>query len=171
LTGPASQLLRPDVGGNVKSEVLTMSTLAPRFIRVGLLFAVLGLAGLAVPVRAARADGDLATVRLPRATMANGETLPAGTYAVRLSDTAVTPVVGQSPDGARWVEFVQAGSVKGRELATVLSGPAVKQVAKEAPPTAGHARVELLAGAQYLRIWINQDGTSYLVHLAISPAR
>jgi hypothetical protein len=114
---------------------------------------------------------SLATVRLPRASMADGQALAAGTYAVRLSDAAVQPVVGQSPDGACWVEFVQSGAVKGRELATVLAGPAVKQVAKEAPPAAGQARVEMLAGAAYLRVWINHAGTNYLVHLPVSPAR
>jgi hypothetical protein len=90
---------------------------------------------------------------------------------VRLSDTTVTPVAGQSPDGAVWVEFVQAGAVKGRELATVLTGPAVKQVAKENPPAVGQARVELLLGAQYLRVWINHGGTNYLVHLAVASAK
>jgi len=114
---------------------------------------------------------SLATVRLPRAAMADGQALAAGTYAVRLSDAAVPPVVGQPPDAACWVEFVQSGAVKGRELATVLTGSAVKQVAKEAPPAAGHARVEMLAGAVYLRVWINHAGTNYLVHLPVSPAR
>jgi hypothetical protein len=148
-----------------------MPFLSPRCVRFGLAAAVVALAVVLAPVVAARADGDLATVRLPRAAMANGEPIPAGTYAVRLSDAAVKPVAGQSPDGARWVEFVQGGMVKGRELATVLAGPAVKQVAKEAPPVAGHARVELLAGGQYLRVWINQAGTNYLVHLAVSASR
>jgi hypothetical protein len=114
---------------------------------------------------------SLATVRLPRAAMADGQALAAGTYAVRLSDAPVPPVVGQSPDGTRWVEFVQSGAVKGRELATVLTGSALTQVAKEAPPAAGHARVEMLAGATYLRVWINHAGTNYLVHLPVSPAR
>jgi hypothetical protein len=115
------------------------------------------------------ADPALGSVRLSRATTADGQPLAAGTYSVRVSDTAVTPVAGQSPDGAVWLEFVQAGTVKGRELATVLVGPAVKQVAKEAPPVSGSSRVEMLAGGQYLRVWINHGGTNYLVHLAVAP--
>lgn len=114
---------------------------------------------------------SLATVRLPRAAMADGQALAAGTYAVRLSDAPVSPVVGQSPEGSCWVEFVQSGAVKGRELATVLTGPALKQVAKGTPPAAGQARVELLAGSSYLRVWINHAGTNYLVHLPLSSAR
>jgi hypothetical protein len=134
--------------------------------RVAVVAAVVG--AVALLQAAPRADQALATVRLSRATMADGQPLAAGTYAVRLSDSKVTPVAGQSPDGAAWVEFVQAGAVKGRELATVLVGPAVKQVAKEAPPASGTARVEALMGAQYLRVWINHAGTNYLVHLAIA---
>ena len=40
----------------------------------------------------------LGTVRLPRAVMANGQALPAGTYTMRLTSDAVTAVVGQGPD-------------------------------------------------------------------------
>ena len=125
----------------------------------------------AILAQATMPGARLATVRLPRAAMADGQTLAAGTYAVRVSDAPVAPVVGQSPDGACWVEFLQSGAVKGRELATVLSGPALKQVAKEAPPAAGQARVELLVGATYLRVWINHAGTNYLVHLPVSSGR
>lgn len=117
-------------------------------------------------------SGDvLGMVRLSRPTVADGQALAAGTYSVRVSDAAVTPAAGESPNGEKWVEFVQAGAVKGRELASVLVGPAVKEVAKEAPPAAGQSRVEMLAGNQYLRVWINHGGTNYLVHLAVAPGR
>jgi len=143
-----------------------------RSLRSALLRAVAAVTFVVTPVgilaQATMPGASLATVRLPRTAMADGQALAAGTYAVRLSETPVTPVVGQSPDGTCWVEFVQSGAVKGRELATVLTGSAVKQVAKEAPPAAGHARVEMLAGAAYLRVWINHAGTNYLVHLPVS---
>jgi hypothetical protein len=113
----------------------------------------------------------LGTVRLSRATMADGQTLAAGTYAVRVSDAAVKPAAGESADSEKWVEFVQAGAVKGREIASVLVGPAVREVAKEAPPAAGKSRVEMLNGNQYLRVWINHGGTNYLVHLALAPGK
>lgn len=120
---------------------------------------------------AAKSSDVLGTVRLTRATIADGQTLPAGTYAVRASDAAVTPAAGESPNSEKWVEFTQAGTVKGRELASVLVGPAVKEVAKEAPPAAGQSRVEMLAGGEYLRVWINHGGTNYLVHLAVASGK
>jgi hypothetical protein len=109
---------------------------------------------------------SLAAVRLPRAVVADGKPLPAGTYGLRLADEPVTPVVGQPPSSSRWVEFVQDGDVKGRELATVIQPADVKAVAKGTPPAAGSARVQLLRGAEYLRVWTNVGGTQYLVHLA-----
>ncbi len=115
------------------------------------------------------AAGDLGTVKLSSAVMADGQALPAGTYTVRTSDAAVTPVTGQSPDGSVWVEFVQGGAVKGRELATVLTDAAsVKAVAKSAPPADGTSRVEMLGGTPYCRVWINHAGKNYLIHLTVS---
>ena len=115
----------------------------------------------AVPVLAQ----SLGSVRLPQRVMADGKPLAAGTYTVRISSDAVTPVVGQGPNSEKWVEFLQGTEVKGRELATVVSGPDVKAVAKGELPATGAARVQVLRGADYLRVWINSDGTQYLVHL------
>jgi hypothetical protein len=149
-----------------------MTTRAPRAVLLRLVAAAtVVVTPVAILAQATMPGASLATVRLPRAAMADGQALAAGTYAVRVSDAPVPPVVGQSPDGTCWVEFVQSGAVKGRELATVLTGAAVKQVAKEPPPAAGRARVELLLGAVYLRVWINHAGTNYLVHLPVSSAR
>jgi hypothetical protein len=117
---------------------------------------------------ALRADEtSLASVRLPKAVVANGQALPAGTYSVRLSDDAVKPVVGESAGSERWVEFVQGGQVKGKELASVVSPTDVKSVAKMPPPAAGTAKVQMLRGADYLRVWVNHSGTQYLVHLSV----
>ena len=129
------------------------------------LFAVLAcLSGRAL----VQAPADTA-VRLPRAVLADGQPLGAGAYAVRLSDAPVTPVVGQAPDGAHWVEFVQAGQVKGREIATVVTAADLKAAgAVSRPPSAGAARVDLLKGGDYLRVWINRAGTQYLIHLAVA---
>ena len=107
---------------------------------------------------------SLGSVKIPAVT-ANGQALPAGTYTLRLSGDAVTPVVGQSADAAKWVEFVQGGQVKGKELATVVPAAEVKQIAKMAPPAAGTAKVQTLKGADCVRVWINKGGTNYLVHL------
>ena len=124
---------------------------------------------LAMPLPAAAQAGEsLGTVRLPRSVMANGQVLAAGTYVARLSKEPVTPVVGQSLDSSRWVEFVEDGQVRGRELATVVPPADVKQVAKGTPPPSGTARVQALRGADYLRVWFNRAGTQYLIHFAVS---
>jgi hypothetical protein len=141
--------------------------------RTGQLLALLGTVVVAALV--ARPDGvaaqaqSLASVRIPRAVMANGQALPAGTYAVRLSTEAVTPVVGQSTEESRWVEFLQGSQVRGKELATVLTGAAVGAVVEGTRPASGRAKVELLKGNDYLRVWINAQGTHYLIHLAVAP--
>src|SRR5262245_16850509 len=103
-------------------EVFSMTTKS----RIAL-FLIAG--GLAVsPLTAAAQAGDsLGTVRLPQNVMANGQALPAGTYTARLSSENVSPVVGQPADSSRWVEFVQGGQVRGRELATVVAPADVKQ--------------------------------------------
>jgi hypothetical protein len=121
-------------------------------------------------VGAQAAPASIGSAQVPRKVMAGGQPLAAGTYTVRLSNDPVKPVVGQSPDGSRWVEFVQGGAVKGRELATVLTAADLKVVLDkgEAPPAPGSSRVEMLKGGEYLRLWFNQAGTHYLIHLAVA---
>lgn len=132
--------------------------------------ALAALCALAVVTPAAQTAGtSLGTVKLSQTVKANGQDLPAGTYTLRLTSDAVAPVVGQSPDAAQWVEFVQAGKVKGKELATKVSAADVKTIAKMAPPAAGGSKVQVLKGADYVRIWLNRAGTHYLVHLAAVP--
>jgi len=137
----------------------------------GRLVALLGATALVVAgaVSLVAQAQALATVRIPRAVMANGQALAAGSYAVRVSTEAVTPVVGQSAEGSRWVEFVQGNNARGKELATVLSGDAVGAVVEGAGPASGSAKVELLKGEEYIRVWINSQGTHYLIHLAVAP--
>ena len=97
--------------------------------------------------------------------MANGQALAAGSYSVRLADGSVNPAVGQTPEGMQWVEFVQSGQVKGRELATVVAGPEAKDVLKGKGPAPGGAVVHTLKGNDYMRVWINHSGKNYLIHL------
>ena len=112
-----------------------------------------------------RGDG-LATVSIPRAVKADGKPLPAGTYQVRLTtDEAKPDAVGTSGKLERWVEFVQKGAVKGREVVSIVPQSEIKLVQKDAPPAAGGSKVQLLKGNDYLRVWINKAGTHYLVHL------
>lgn len=138
--------------------------------RVRLAVALL-LAAISAPaLSAAQAAPEvLATVRLPQGVSANGQPLPAGTYAVRVSADPVTPVVGQGPEAARWVEFVQGGQVRGKELASVVAPADVKTVAKRMPPAEGRGLVHVLRGAEYVRVWVNHGGAQYLVHLRVTP--
>ena len=127
---------------------------------------------LVLPARAsAQANAQsLGSVTINKKVMANGQALAAGTYTVRLSSDSVTSVVGESADSEKWVEFVQGGQVKGKELATVVTGADVKTVSKEKAPAAGTARVDTLKGADYLRVWINHGGTHYLIHLTLATS-
>ena len=91
--------------------------------------AVLGL--LPARLHAQAKDQSLGSVTLSKKVMANGQPLAAGTYTVRLASDSVSSVVGQSPDSEKWVEFVQGGQVKGKELATVVTGADSKTVLKD----------------------------------------
>ena len=86
---------------------------------------------------AAAQAGDLAlgSVRLPKGVSADGKPLPAGTYQVRLTTQEAGPAaVGISETLERWVEFVQGGSVKGREVVSIVPQAEVKMVVKDPPP-------------------------------------
>ncbi len=117
--------------------------------------------------KTAAAGQVLATVRIPADVKANNEPLQKGTYQVRLSGDEVKPAPGTDPNSERWVEFVQAGKVKGKEIASVIPNAEVKQLGedKQAPPPAGTAKVQLLKEKQYYRVWISKGGNSYLIHL------
>ena len=121
-------------------------------------------------VAQAQGTENLGSFQLKRDVIANGQKLPAGSYVVRAADLPVKPVVGQTPSEYRWVEFLQGGDVKGREIAVVLAGPQAAQVIKSKGPAAGGVRVETLKGNEYVRVWINRGGQNYLVHLATGAA-
>lgn len=113
-------------------------------------------------------SGDLAlgAVRIPRRVKANGETLPAGTYQVRLTaDLAKPDASGQTAQLERWVEFRQGSQVKAREVVSIVPASDVSKVQKDRPPTAGSYKVELLKGNEFLRVWINRGGNHYLIHM------
>ena len=112
-------------------------------------------------------DSALGSVRIPRAVMADGKPLSAGTYQVRLTaQAAQPPVAGQVME--RWVEFVQGKEVKGREVVSIVPAAEVKDMnsgAKGPRPAAGASRVDMLKGDEYLRVWINRGGVNYFIHL------
>jgi len=112
--------------------------------------------------------GDLAlgTVSLSKAVKADGKTLPAGTYQVRLTAQQETPdATGQAAPAERWVEFVRGGKVLGREVVTIVPQAEIALVQKDTPPGRNGSKVETLKGGDYVRVWINRGGNYYLIHL------
>jgi hypothetical protein len=110
----------------------------------------------------------LGTVRIPKEVKADGKALPAGTYQVRLTANEAKPdAVGTSGKLERWVEFVQNGQVKGREVVSIVPQNEIKLVQKDTPPKPGGSKVDTLKGGDYLRVWINRGGNHYLIHLVV----
>ncbi len=107
---------------------------------------------------------NLGTVRLGKAVTANGQSLAAGTYQVRLTTEAPPKVVGQTVAETRWVEFMKGSTVAGREVATVLTPEEMAKVA-DRPRGRGAVRVETLKGGDYLRVWVTHGGQNVLIHL------
>ena len=144
--------------------------MTPSWVRgtVGVLAgaAVVALLG-SVHIGAQGTGLSLGSVNVNRNVVANGQPLAAGTYTLRLLPDELSKVVGQTPTESKWVEFVRGGKVVGKEVATVLTGAEARTVAKGSGPASGTAKIQLLKGNEYLRIWVNRGGTHYLVHLAV----
>ena len=60
---------------------------------------------------------------------------------------------------------MQKGQVKGREVVSIVPQSEIKLVQKDTPPPTNGAKVQVLKGDEYLRVWINKGGNHYLVHL------
>ena len=115
--------------------------------------------------------GDLAlgSVRLPKGVSADGKPLPAGTYSVKLTAQEAGPAaVGITEPLERWVEFSQGGTVKGKEVVSIVPQSEVKMVVKDPPPAAGGSKVQTLKGNDYVRVWFNKAGNHYLVYLPVA---
>jgi hypothetical protein len=136
-------------------------------VLVGTLIAALGAPVVSVSAQFSppAAGASLGSVTLNRRVMADGKPLAPGTYQVRLTGETPKPGVGQSPDGERYIEFVRGGKVVAREVATVVPASEIAQIAKGARPPAGGARVELLKGNDYVRVWINRGGANYIINM------
>jgi hypothetical protein len=123
------------------------------------------------PFAVSRCDPEAVTftnIRLPQPVLANGKSLAAGTYQVRITTERPAPAAGQSATGECWVEFLKGGSVAGSEVASVVSGGDIGAVAKGPQPKANAARVDLLKGGEYLRVWMNGAGTHYIVNMPVA---
>ena len=125
---------------------------------------------VAASVALAQPAGEtaLGDVKLPRSVKADGKPLAAGTYQVRL--TAQLP----SPGAAgitmeRWVEFLQSGQVKGREVVSIIPANEMKDLNSAnkvgMKDVKDGTRVDMLKGDDYLRVWIHNGGVNYLIHL------
>ena len=123
------------------------------------------------PFAVSRCDPEAVTfsnVRLPQAVLANGKSLAAGTYQVRITTDRPAPAAGQSPTAECWVEFVKDTAVAGREVASVVSAEDIGAVAKGPGPKQNAARVDLLKDGEYLRVWMNSAGTHYIVNMPVA---
>ena len=137
---------------------------------IGLTAAIpsVGSAGQTAPgtVNVPTGEVALGSVELPRLVMADGRALASGTYDIRVTaDSANPDAPGQLAVLERWVEFRQGDEVKGRKVVSIVPQNEIDSVAKSAPPGSGTARVEMLKDNEYLRVWVNQNNTHYLIHL------
>jgi hypothetical protein len=107
----------------------------------------------------------IAEVTLPHAVLADGKPLQAGRYEIRLTTQRPEAAPGITRDASCWVQFVRDGVMEGRELATVLAAADVAAVAKGPAPKHNASRVDRLKGDDYYRIWINYEGTNYIINV------
>ena len=138
-----------------------------RAFLMGVLAAVLGLTSSAA-VTAQSTTTSLGSVALKKGVMADGKPLAAGTYVVRLTSDEAKPATGQSAGAERWVEFVQKGQVKGREVVSIVPDSDIAQIAEGPKPPKGGYRVDTLKGNDYVRVWINKQGSNYLIHFPVA---
>jgi hypothetical protein len=115
------------------------------------------------------AETALGSVRIPRAVKADGKDLKAGTYTVRLTAQDASPAV-PGIKMERWVEFVQGGKVAGREVVSIVPNSEMKDLmpGPDSGKAPAGAKVEMLKGNDYLRVWINRAGVNYLIHFPVS---
>ena len=145
-------------------------------ILAGVLLAGGALGAQPKPAAVPSAETVLGTVTIPKAVTADGKPLARGQYTLRLTAQAAQPTVaGQLPDLNRWVEFVQGGQVKGREVVSIIPAEEVPQTQQGPDLDAGHAprtasKVQELKGGDYVRVWIARQGVQYLIHLPVAAA-
>ena len=111
-------------------------------------------------------DLVLGTVTLAKATTADGKPLPAGTYQVKLTAQEAKPdAKGASENIERWVEFVQKGTVKGREVVSIVPQNEVKNVVKDSAAAAKRRAEGADAEGQRLHAGVVQQGRESLSDL------
>ena len=118
------------------------------------------------PSAAPAGELALGAVTIGRRVKANGETLAAGTYQLRLTGEVARPdATGQTSQLERWVEFRRGNQVRGREVVSIVPATDVSKVQKDPPPRPGSYKVEMLKGNEYVRVWIYRGGNHFLIYL------
>jgi hypothetical protein len=132
--------------------------------RAALLLLMLMSVGVAAFARPGTAPVPLGTVVFPVPVWADCKQLPEGAYDVQRTG-------GDSEGrGQYWVEFLQDGIVKGRELATVVTPEEATRMYRGVPrPDANSARVDLIVTNRYVRVWINHGRFDYVINLPEAP--
>ena len=131
------------------------------------------LAAMAVAEETVNEDMVTRAVRggfdLPRRAYATGQPLEPGPYRVRLTDESAPVVDQEPPTTTRWVEFLheEDGAIAGRALAAVVPDSEIEEIAVNWVPR-NQVRVDELLGGDYVRVWLNRSGSSYLVHMPTS---
>ena len=138
-----------------------------RWLVAVLVSAMMGGAAYAQQGQTPTGETALGSVRLTHNVMADGKPLKAGTYQVRLTAQEASPAVpGQKME--RWVEFLQGGKVAGREVVSIVPAAEMKDLMPGPDggrAASGGARVEMLKGNEYVRVWINRSNVNYLIHM------
>ena len=109
------------------------------------------------------------SIDIPRSVYVNGQMLAAGAYTVRVSSQTAAPAPGLEPGSSAWLEFVSDGdgSVAGRGMAASVPDAEMDEVTDGWYPR-NQAHVDQLQGGEYVRVWLNRSGVSYLVHAPTS---
>lgn len=114
-------------------------------------------------------DTILAVVDLPFAVWAFETILPAGEYGIRHVEAPPRFEEGRTVCGSCWMEFLERDVVRGREQATIIGKDEAAMLFKGPRPPDDGARLDVLDGGAYVRIWINRGRTDYVISLFAAP--
>jgi hypothetical protein len=109
----------------------------------------------------------LGTVRITQPVMAGGTVLQPGTYDVRDTGEHVMPLPGQSEDAQTRIEFIQNGTVVGRDVAEVMT-PEGGSAAVGTSGGSARIKVEALKGGDFVRLSTVRNGERLLIHLPVA---
>jgi len=123
----------------------------------------LGTLMAAGPAFAHHGPSTLGTVRFSQAVNVGGTVLQPGAYEVRLTGEHLPPLPGQSEEGEQRVEFVAAGQVVAKEVATVVPVSTTAVVGTSGGSTMGV--VQMLKDNEFLRVSFNKGNERFLIHL------